>query len=85
MNFPQYRRLVNGRIYYRIEAADQLTEVGVMGGKWWQNELIARILPERLTITDLLEARPGHAEVISAGDFETFYEDCRRSKVEIKV
>ncbi|MFN0032745.1 MAG: hypothetical protein ACKVOR_11350 [Flavobacteriales bacterium] len=52
--YPQYRKLSNSKSLYKIESADTLIELQLLGSRWVKHKLHARILPERLLISDLL-------------------------------
>lgn len=75
--FPQYRRLSNGKSYYEILSADEMREITVSGRRWTEYAVTAKILPERVLITDLLDLRYAHYELISEKDFYDFLEHCR--------
>lgn len=70
MNFPIYRKLINGKSFYRIDAMDRLTELQQLGNRWLKHELHAKILPERLLISDILENENGQYENCTVEDFE---------------
>lgn len=75
-SFPQYRKSAQGLNYYKISAPDLLEEIQVMGSRWAMHELVARILPERNLIADLLDTEAGHALEISAHEYEAFLAKC---------
>ncbi|MBX7050675.1 MAG: hypothetical protein K1X54_01425 [Flavobacteriales bacterium] len=69
MNFPIYRRLKNGKSYYIILAADRMKEYQKLGKNWLVHEIHAKILPERLLISDIIENLDGQYENSSAAEF----------------
>ncbi|MEN9640410.1 MAG: hypothetical protein RLZZ262_2279 [Bacteroidota bacterium] len=75
--YPQYRRLSNGKSYYEILSADEMREITVSGKRWTEYEIKAKILPERVLITDLLDMRYAHYELISEKEFFDFLDHCR--------
>ncbi|HEY8403323.1 MAG TPA: hypothetical protein VIK71_01805 [Flavobacteriales bacterium] len=74
--FPQYRRLANQLSYYKIESPSELLEIQRMGQRWTQHQLIAKILPERLLIQDILENEGGRYEIIDESAFNDFLKMC---------
>ena len=83
--FPQFRRLSNGKNYYKVHSSSEMTEVGTMGGKYWINEVMATILPERVMIADILDAAGGIYDVIEAEVFDSFVSMCAAEKERIYV
>lgn len=85
MNYPQYRRLVNGKVYYKIIEASVMEEVGTMGNKWWLNRMEAKILPERLVISDLLNGTNEGVESVDEGEYNRFLAHCESNKEKIVI
>lgn len=54
-DFPQYRRLSNGKTFYKIIDAKSFEEVQLMGTKRMVYTTIAHQYPEMLRIKDMLE------------------------------
>lgn len=81
MNYPLYRRYVNGRSYFKLDSPSKMLEVQVLGNYYIEHELEARILPERLLITDLIAADPATYEVISEEMFEEFMSHNREQRI----
>ena len=81
MNFiyPQFRKLLNEKSYYKIDSETHFTELQRTGKMWTQTEIEARILPERNLVRDLLEASGKHYQVISEDDYITFREMCEKT------
>lgn len=75
--FPQYRRLSNGKSYYEILSESEMREITLSGRRWTEYLITAKILPERLLITDLIERKYAHYELISEKEFYDFLERCR--------
>lgn len=80
VSFPQYRRLINGKSYYRIDSPSSMLEISVMGSNWWELHLQAKILPERLLIQDILGKEDGRWEEVSQVEFDDFLLELRRTK-----
>ncbi len=58
MDFPQYRKLSNGKAFYRIESERSFTEFQLMGTKVWQHKVEATQYPEIIRIQDMLNLEP---------------------------
>ncbi len=67
MEFPQYRRYHNGKHYFRIDSPESFEEVRAVGSRWIIEQRVARILPDRNFVHDLLH------------DFEAFGEKIPQS------
>jgi hypothetical protein len=67
--FPQYRKLINGKSYYIVHARDRMTEYARLGSRWQRFDLEAKILPERNLISDLLSGQDGVYLTISEEEF----------------
>jgi hypothetical protein len=75
-SYPQYRRLANQLSYYKIDSPSELLEIQRMGQRWTQYHLVAKILPERLLIQDILENEGGRYETIDEKSFADFQIMC---------
>lgn len=71
-HFPQYRRMVNGKSWYVVEAEDYMKEYQVLGSRVLMHELKATIMPERWAIADVLTCENMSWEVVSKEDFQAF-------------
>lgn len=76
--FPQFRKLSNEKSYYRIDSAQELTEIQRIGDKYMVHRLIARILPEKLLIADLLASDGSNYVRIGAEEFRAFEAYCEQ-------
>ena len=76
LDFPQYRKLSNDKSYYKICSVHQMQEVQVSGSRFSVHELHAKILPERLLITDILNNDNGHFLTISEQEYQEFVAHC---------
>jgi hypothetical protein len=70
MQFPQYRRYLNGRNYFCFQSMEAFEELRGLGNKWLIEQHTAKILPDRNLVHDLLFEYQGIAEKIDAGDYE---------------
>jgi hypothetical protein len=56
-DFPQYRKLSNGKVFYRIRDARNFDEIQIIGSKASWFSMNATKYPEILRIQELLEAK----------------------------
>lgn len=54
MNYPQYRKLSNNKVFYKINHAESFEELKLMGAKLFHFEMKASQYPEKLKIIDML-------------------------------
>ena len=54
-DFPQYRKLSNGKTFYKIINDRNFEEIQIMGSKRMKYKTIANQYPEMLRIKDMLE------------------------------
>lgn len=54
-----------------------------MGERYFVHTHVARIMPERWLIKDVLEAAEGRWLVISAEEFEAFEAECRSRRTQV--
>lgn len=69
IQFPQYRRYLNGKNYFRIDSLESFEEIRSMGSKWLVEKHLVRILPDRNLVNDLLNNYEGMAEEISPEEY----------------
>jgi hypothetical protein len=75
ITYPQYRKYLNGKNYFKIISADELEEIHYVGKKCFVSILKARILPDRNFIHDLtFDVQV--AVVISAGEYGRVRGEC---------
>lgn len=53
-DFPQYRMLSNGKVFYKIISLDEFVEIQFLGDKKMQFTIKAVQYPEKLKILDML-------------------------------
>jgi hypothetical protein len=59
-DFPQYRKLSNNKVYYRIDSNDVFVEIQIVGNRAFLYEIKAEQYPEKLRIQEMLSvAIPG--------------------------
>jgi hypothetical protein len=54
MEFPQYRKLPNDKVFYRIESQTVFTELQLVGSRILVHRVEAKQYPEKLRIMDML-------------------------------
>lgn len=54
MNYPQYRKLGNNKVFYKIIDAESFEELKLMGSKVFHFEMKAIQYPEKLKIIDMM-------------------------------
>ncbi|MFZ1687814.1 MAG: hypothetical protein WAU70_10355 [Flavobacteriales bacterium] len=69
MHYPIYRKLVGGRSFYRIGAADRFTEVQLLGSRAVVHEVIALTYPEMVRLDEMLRMVGGHYAETDAATF----------------
>ena len=70
IEWPQYRRMTDGRHYYRIEGPDRFTELQRVGSRWLSHTVKATMYPEKVRIQEMLAGGDGVYEVIGQADWE---------------
>ncbi|MEO8068921.1 MAG: hypothetical protein ABI599_14585 [Flavobacteriales bacterium] len=69
MPYPIYRKLIHGRSFYRIDAADRFMEVQLMGSRAIVHEVIAHTYPEKLRMHEMVSLTGGHYAETDAAAF----------------
>ena len=82
MDFPAYRRYSNGKSYFLVINLNSMVEVQIIGRYFTIHRLKAKILPERLLISDILEAGNEHIERVSSEEYHAFLEACQKEREE---
>jgi hypothetical protein len=76
--FPQYRKLPNGKSLYRIDSERLFIELHKMGSRWWLYNVEAKQYPEMLRIIDMLELNDPFIEA-TALEFEVIHEHVKKN------
>lgn len=71
-DFPQYRKMINGKAYYKIINNRSFQEVQLIGSKKRLQEIEAKQYPEMLRIMDML-AGEGPFVIINESEFEEMF------------
>lgn len=67
--FPLYRKLSDGRRWYRVGSPEALTEVERIGDRFVRHELVAHRYPERLRIAEIIDLADGRYQPCSEEEF----------------
>lgn len=57
MEFPQFRKLKNGRSLYQITAPNAFTELQSVGSKWFKYEFEVSQFPDLLRIQEMIQSQ----------------------------
>ena len=71
-SFPQYRRLVNGKAFYKIINDRRFEEIQFIGSKKQVYSIQAKQYPEMLKIQDMINCHEGIYVVISEEEYDIF-------------
>lgn len=71
MEFPQYRKLINERSFYRIESLDEFTELQQVGSIIFVHKVYAKQYPEKLKILDMLNGADPNIIDCSVTEFQS--------------
>ena len=75
-HFPIYRKRVNERSFYRIEANDVFTEVHRVGKRCVVHRIEAKTYPEKVRIAELIAGEEGAVTESDAVEFENWLAKC---------
>lgn len=67
--FPLYRKLSDGRRWYRVDAPAELTEVERIGDRFIRHHLVAQQYPERVRIAEIIAQADGRYLPCSESEF----------------
>lgn len=73
MEFPQYRKLINERSFYRIESFDAFTELQRVGSNVLVYSIKAEQYPEKLKILDMLQGNDANYLISNETEFNHYY------------
>ena len=68
--FPYYRKLKNGKSFYKISGELTFTEIQCVGNQYFKIEIIANKYPEIILIQDMLNKR-GIYDLSAEEEFNT--------------
>jgi hypothetical protein len=70
MDFPQYRKLSNNKVFYRIISEREFEEIQIIGFKSVFHRIKASQYPEIIKINDMLTVQAPYYMVSNAIEFE---------------
>lgn len=85
LNFPQYRKLANGKSYYKISSVGSMEEIQLIGNRYAIHNLEAFILPERLLIQDMLDLQDGLYVVVEESEFKALKFHCETELIRVFI
>jgi hypothetical protein len=74
MKFPQFRKYKNNLSFFKVISETRLTEYKTIGSKIEEFNFVAKILPDRNYIYDMLYDYENHWDKINEAEFESFIE-----------
>lgn len=74
MQFPQYRKLINERSFYRIDSFDSFTELQKIGTRVLVYTIKAEQYPEKLKILDMLKVEDPNFVVSNEIEFNSLFQ-----------
>ncbi len=80
MEFPQFRKLENGRSLYKITAPDQFIELQQIGSNWFVYTFELQQFPDLLRLQDMLSCQVPF-EVLDAKQFNQIYQQTTKPNV----
>jgi len=72
MEFPQFRKLENGRSLYKITTANQFTELQQIGSKWFAYQFEVDQFPDLMRIQEMLQGNHPFI-LVQKDEFEIIY------------
>jgi len=54
--FPQYRKYPNNKSYFKVLSNESFEEIQVVGNNYFLTKVVAKILPDRHFISDMIQA-----------------------------
>ncbi len=76
--FPQYRKLPNGKSLYRIDSERLFVELQKIGSSWWLHYVEAKQYPEILRIMDMLQLNEPFIEA-TALEFDLIHKHVKKN------
>lgn len=70
MKFPQYRKYVNGKSYFKIHSLESFEEIQFLGDKQLSMEFQAKTFVDRNLIQDMLDCLEGRWVVIEEEEYQ---------------
>jgi hypothetical protein len=71
--FPQYRKLNNGKAYYKIVSENEFEELQIMGSKVFYHKFKVEQYPDLLRIKDMIDLYEGLFELVDEEVYQKVY------------
>src|SRR5690606_24211854 len=75
-DFPVFRKYPDQKTFFKIESNNHLVELKIIGKSFLVTRIEAKILPERILIQDLIEAKENGYLKIEEEEFEQQWKFC---------
>ncbi len=72
MEFPQFRKLENGKSLYKITAPNQFVELQQVGSKWFAYQFTVEQFPDLLRLQEMLQGNHPFV-LVQKDEFEIIY------------
>ena len=76
--FPIYRKYSNNKSYFKVFDTASFEEIQILGSNYWIYTFVAKILPDRNFIKDMIEMEGGGWIEISADEYDRFKSNCEK-------
>jgi hypothetical protein len=73
MIFPAYRKYKNNKHFFKIISDSEFIEISFIGSKLMETKHVAKILPDRNFIYDLLHDIGNTCELSTQEEYESFF------------
>ncbi len=81
MDFPQYRKYSNNKVFFEFHDGNSFTEIKLSGKSLYEvNKFEAKILPDRVFISDLLNDTGNHILIIKQDEFKSILNECSEKR-----
>lgn len=75
--WPQYRRMVDGRHYYKVLSPGHFQEIQGVGSHWVMHEVVATAYPEMLRVQEMLQCLEGRYVRVNESEWSEHREKVR--------
>lgn len=72
MDFPAYRKYKNNKHFFKIMSENEFEEISFIGSKYFVVKHLAKILPDRNFISDLLNDIGNTCELSTQEEYESY-------------
>lgn len=75
MRFPQFRKYKNNLSFFEIKSSEHFVEWKKQPVGWEKIEFVAKILPDRVFVSDMLEENSQYWDVITELEYVAFLKE----------